>query len=206
MSEARDRLVLVMETKIHIYEIANMKLLYSIDTSPNPQGLTINWLASCHSSMLPSIHPSIHPCSHPSVAHMHCIALCCGALMLCIPGICALSSSSESLIAYPESEDTGGVVLFDGIQLEVLSTIRAHKTAITNLAIDSKANLLATTSVRGTIVRVFDIGLGSKYQTPGYIVCATATATVTQQASDQQSVSHMVMHWFSTDTHCLLLH
>lgn len=34
----RKRLVVVLEEAIHIYNISNMKLLHSIETSPNPTG------------------------------------------------------------------------------------------------------------------------------------------------------------------------
>jgi len=55
-------------------------------------------------------------------------------------------------------------VLFDGIQLEVLNIIKAHKTGITNIAFDPRGELLATSSVRGTLVRVFEVGEGSKFR------------------------------------------
>jgi len=35
----KKRLVVVMETKIHIYDISTMKILHTIDTKPNPKGL-----------------------------------------------------------------------------------------------------------------------------------------------------------------------
>lgn len=34
----RKRLVVVLEEHIHVYNISNMKLLHSIETSPNPAG------------------------------------------------------------------------------------------------------------------------------------------------------------------------
>ena len=34
----RKRLVVVLEDQIYLYDISNMKLLYTIETSPNPQG------------------------------------------------------------------------------------------------------------------------------------------------------------------------
>lgn len=55
-------------------------------------------------------------------------------------------------------------MLFDGIQLEVLNIIKAHKTGITNIAFDPRGELLATSSVRGTLVRVFEVGEGSKFR------------------------------------------
>jgi autophagy-related protein 18 len=34
----RRRLVVVLEEHIYIYDISNMKLIFTIDTSPNPNG------------------------------------------------------------------------------------------------------------------------------------------------------------------------
>lgn len=38
----RKRLVVILEDQIYLYDISNMKLLYTIDTSPNPNG-TCGW-------------------------------------------------------------------------------------------------------------------------------------------------------------------
>lgn len=35
----RKRLVVVLEDQIYLYDISNMKLLYTIETSPNPNGI-----------------------------------------------------------------------------------------------------------------------------------------------------------------------
>ena len=35
----RKRLVVILEDQIYLYDISNMKLLYTIDTSPNPNGI-----------------------------------------------------------------------------------------------------------------------------------------------------------------------
>jgi autophagy-related protein 18 len=34
----RKRLAVVLEEQIYLYDISNMKLLYTIETSPNPTG------------------------------------------------------------------------------------------------------------------------------------------------------------------------
>lgn len=42
----RRRLVVVLEDEIYIYDISNMKLLHTIETSPNPNGeyrLSCSW-------------------------------------------------------------------------------------------------------------------------------------------------------------------
>ena len=35
----RKRLVVILENQIYLYDISSMKLLYRIDTSPNPNGM-----------------------------------------------------------------------------------------------------------------------------------------------------------------------
>ena len=38
----RKRLVVVLEDQIYLYDISNMKLLYTIETSPNPNGILLH--------------------------------------------------------------------------------------------------------------------------------------------------------------------
>ena len=35
----RKRLVVILEDQIYLYDISNMKLLHTIETSPNPNGM-----------------------------------------------------------------------------------------------------------------------------------------------------------------------
>lgn len=37
----RKRLVVVLEDQIYLYDISNMKMLYTIETSPNPHGISL---------------------------------------------------------------------------------------------------------------------------------------------------------------------
>ena len=58
----RKRLVVVLEDQIYLYDISNMKLLYTIETSPNPTGTRSSLGRSvCHA---PLMHRSnLHPVS-----------------------------------------------------------------------------------------------------------------------------------------------
>mmetsp|Transcript_40977 Transcript_40977/g.103225 ORF Transcript_40977/g.103225 Transcript_40977/m.103225 type:complete len:351 (-) Transcript_40977:42-1094(-) len=104
----RKRAVVVMETKIHIYEISNLKILHTIDTVPNPKG------------------------------------------------ICALSSVTNSYLAYPGNEP-GEVYIFDALSLRNLSVITAHKRSLSYMKFNSDGTLLATASEKGTVIRVFSV-------------------------------------------------
>lgn len=105
------------------------------------------------------------------------------------PGaICALSPSSESYLAYPSPAPqssspfafpshaptnaatgnstapnrTGDVVVFDCISLLPVNVIEAHKSPLSAVAFNADGTLLATSSDKGTIVRVFSIPTSTK--------------------------------------------
>lgn len=60
---------MVLEEQIYIYDISNMKLLHTIETSPNPQG-RFPWKSSASSAVAHVLTPSIFP--FPSVnSHLH---------------------------------------------------------------------------------------------------------------------------------------
>lgn len=141
----------MLEEQIYIYDISNMKLLHTIETSPNPAGA-------------PS--PSPWP-SH--AAHGRRTA------------ICALAPSSEnSYLAYPSplpspstpfantppaaasSSQPGDVLLLDSLTLSVTNIIQAHKTPLAAIAFNSTGTLLATASDKGTVIRVFGVPNGDK--------------------------------------------
>lgn len=99
-----------METKIHIYDINNMKILHTIDTVPNPKGL------------------------------------------------CAFSPSSKNCyLAYPASQQTGDVFIFDALSLNTVSMLSAHKGPLAAIAFSQDGTLLATASDKGTVIRVHSI-------------------------------------------------
>mmetsp|Transcript_17308 Transcript_17308/g.30149 ORF Transcript_17308/g.30149 Transcript_17308/m.30149 type:complete len:396 (+) Transcript_17308:143-1330(+) len=123
----RRRLIVVLETHIHIYELPYVELLHSIDTALNPRGL------------------------------------------------CALAAGDSCRIAFPRhgTNDTlpgddaaaggdghGGVVLFDALGLSNVNLINAHKGALASLALDDAGRLLATASVKGTVIRLFTLPKG----------------------------------------------
>lgn len=129
----RKRLVVVLEDQMYMYDIQNMKLLYTIETSPNPAA------------------------------------------------ICALSPSSENCyLAYPLpqkaasapahvppnsthiSPTSGEVLLFDAAKLEAINVVEAHKSPLSFITFNSEGTVMATSSDKGTIIRVFSIPDGHK--------------------------------------------
>jgi len=73
------------------------------------------------------------------------------------PGLCALSPDDSScILAVPTCKNGAGeVVLYDALNLNALTIIQAHKTAVANLAFSQDGRMLATASKKGTVIRVF---------------------------------------------------
>ncbi|KAG2188282.1 hypothetical protein INT44_001035 [Umbelopsis vinacea] len=153
----RRRLIVVLEEQIFVYDISNMKLLHTIDTSPNPSGKRL--------------------------CRIYIFSLWFDLLLLTWfvfapdPAICALSPSSENCyIAYPSpssstssplagnhlgpsqsSYASGDVLIFDALSLQVVNIVQAHKSPVSCIAMNSDGTLLATASDKGTVIRVFTI-------------------------------------------------
>lgn len=83
-------------------------------------------------------------------------------------GLCALSPSERCLFAYAAAGDLGtapgNVYIYNALTLEIVSVIHAHHSPISCVAISSDAQLLATASDKGTIIRVFALPHGRLVQ------------------------------------------
>lgn len=76
---------------------------------------------------------------------------------LAYPSPAPASSQGAAAIPTTSPNRTGDVVVFDMNSLQPVNVISAHKSAISALAFDSSGRLLATSSDKGTIVRVFRV-------------------------------------------------
>jgi autophagy-related protein 18 len=145
----RRRLLVVLETRIHVYELPHVKLLHTIETALNPRALCV--LASGGSCRV--AYPQ-HG-SDDDGSDM-------GGLKASSPPMSsAAASSAASAAAASAAVSAGTVVLFDALALQSVTLIRAHKGAIASLAINDSGSLLATASVRGTVIRVFALPAGT---------------------------------------------
>ncbi|SAL98605.1 hypothetical protein [Absidia glauca] len=87
-----------------------------------------------------------------------------------LQAICALSPSSDNCyIAYPSGDQTphssfpnGDVEIFDTLSLQLVNIVQAHKSPVSNIAMNSDGTLMATASEKGTVIRVFSIPDASK--------------------------------------------
>jgi len=108
----RDRVIVVTEDQIYVYNFADLNLLSQIRTFPNPKGL------------------------------------------------CAVSSGANTILACPSTE-VGHirVELFDSSKV---LEIQAHNGELGQFCLSMDGKLLATASVKGTLIRVFETATGKK--------------------------------------------
>lgn len=137
----RKRLVVLLEEQIYIYDISNMQLLHTIETSSNPGAIC-------------ALSPSSDNCylAYPSPAPQSTSPF---AFPSHVPSATATSNSTSP-------NRTGDVVVFDTLSLLPVNVIEAHKSPLSAVALNSEGTLLATSSDKGTIVRVFSIPSATK--------------------------------------------
>ncbi len=128
----RKRLVIVLEDQIYLYDIQTMKLLYTIETSPNPAAIC-------------ALSPSQDNCY----------------LAYPLPQKATTSAFAPPSHAPPNSTHipptTGEVLIFDAVKLEAVNVVEAHKSPLSCVAFNNEGTLLATASDKGTIIRVFSV-------------------------------------------------
>uniref|UniRef100_A0ACD5VNM1 Uncharacterized protein n=2 Tax=Avena sativa TaxID=4498 RepID=A0ACD5VNM1_AVESA len=110
-----DNIVIVLETKIYVHNLSDLKMLHQIDTQPNPRGLC------CLSH-------------HPNTSVLAC------------PGL------------------RQGHVRVEHFGLNLTKMIPAHDSHIACMALTMDGLLLATASMKGTLIRIFNTMDGSLLQ------------------------------------------
>lgn len=128
----RKRLVVVLEDQIYLYDISNMKLLTTIETSPNPHAIC-------------ALSPSSENCY----------------LAYPLPQKTITSSFAPPSHAPPSGTHipptSGDVLIFDALKLEAINVVEAHRSPLSCITLNNTGTLLATASDKGTIIRVFSI-------------------------------------------------
>ncbi|KAF2671952.1 WD40 repeat-like protein, partial [Microthyrium microscopicum] len=156
----RKRLVVVLEDAIYIYDMSNMKLLSTVETSPNPHGLC---------ALSPNSDNNFMAFPQPSKQ--------------------SVSSYNQPAHAPPTGNflppTTGEVLIYDTNKIESVNVIEAHQTTLGSLAINNSGTMLATASEKGTIIRVFSIPSGERLfhfrrgSLPAQIYCMSFNAAST---------------------------
>ena len=77
--------------------------------------------------------------------------------------ICLSSSSDKNnFLIYSSNESEGIIKVYDLLYLTYKTTIQAHKGPIEQMNINSNGDLLVTSSIKGTTIRVFSLPKGDK--------------------------------------------
>ncbi|KAI1412462.1 WD40 repeat-like protein [Hypoxylon sp. FL1857] len=133
----RKRLAVVLEDEIYLYDIANMSLLTSIATSPNPNAVCALSPSSEHCFLAYPLPKPRDDAQDKRPSH----------------------APPASLYAPVTS---GDVLIFDTLTMKAVNVIEAHRSPLSCIALNNEGTLLATASETGTIIRVFSVPEGQK--------------------------------------------
>lgn len=129
----RKRLVVVLEDSMYMYDIQNMKLLYNLETSPNPNAIC-------------ALSPSSDNCY----------------LAYPLPQKAASAPAHVPPNSTHIAPTSGEILIFDALKLEAINVVQAHKSPLSCITFNSEGTTMATASDKGTIIRVFSIPDGHK--------------------------------------------
>lgn len=132
----RKRLIVVLEEVVFFYDISNMSMILEHSTPLNPNGIcAVSPNNERNYLALPHAQKSARrPTPHAS--HV-----------------------PKSIAKEPIG---GDVLLYDLNKMEEVTVIQAHQAPLSQIAINNDGTLLATSSEKGTIIRVFSIPDGKK--------------------------------------------
>lgn len=78
-------------------------------------------------------------------------------------GLCALSASNDNCyLAYPGSNNIGEIQIFDAVNLQAKLMIPAHDNPLAAIAFNHSSTKIASASVKGTVIRIFNVADGQK--------------------------------------------
>ncbi|KAK7061204.1 WD40 repeat-like protein [Favolaschia claudopus] len=142
----RKTLVIVLETEIYVYDISNMRLLHVIETVPNPEAIcALSPSADAPYLAYPAPLPSPSLAAASSSANSASNASSSGSS----------TSNSNSNATLNAGTGCGDVMLFSTRALAPANVVRAHRSPLALMALSANGGLLATASVKGTVIRVF---------------------------------------------------
>ncbi|SGZ46681.1 CIC11C00000002928 [Sungouiella intermedia] len=147
------RMVVLLEEQIYVYDIATMKLLHTIETSPNS-----NRLCAVSDNTDDEVGSSFLAYPSPPKTIAHDSLLVSGVNTN--GGLNSVQNNIQSVSNAPNR--VGDVIIFDLKSLQPLAVIEAHKSALAAMCLSVDGSLLATASDKGTIVRVFNVETGLK--------------------------------------------
>jgi autophagy-related protein 18 len=139
----RQRLIAVFATHILIYNVATMKLLHRIglDGSPTEGGSNVMLVSALSSS-------SSSSSSQCMLAYQQCAYVS--------------TDDFEDSDTPLDAEETRNMIVFDTISMQRVSLIPCHQNSISGAILSQNGVLLATCSIKGTIIRVFNTRTSKK--------------------------------------------
>ncbi|CAH2352382.1 autophagy-related protein 18 [[Candida] railenensis] len=149
----KQRMIVLLEEQIYIYDITTMKLLHTIETSPNLNGLITLSLENCDS--MGNCYLA-YPSPPKSITHDSLLATGINTN----GGSNSIHANIQSVSNTPNR--VGDVIIFNVNTLQPLSVIEAHKSTLAAICLSNDGTLLATASDKGTIIRVFSVETGVK--------------------------------------------
>ncbi|KAK3109238.1 autophagy protein, partial [Teratosphaeriaceae sp. CCFEE 6253] len=155
----RKRLVVMLEEIVFMYDISNMSLLHQQTTPLNPAGICALSPNSEHNYL--------------ALPHFQKVA----------PNLQAQPTHVPKSVA--KEPTSGDVLLYDLNKMEEVTVIQAHQAPLSCLALNKDGTLMATSSEKGTVIRIFSLPEGKKlYQfrrgsMPAKIYCMTFNAAST---------------------------
>lgn len=150
---SKKRLIVLLETQIYIYDISTMKLLHTIETSENPNGL-----CAFANSDIPNSPNTFLAYPSPPKTVTHDSLLVNG--INTNGGSNSVQNNIQSVSNAPNR--VGDVIIFNTDFLQPISVIEAHKSTLAALTLSNDGTLLATASDKGTIIRIFNVLTGVK--------------------------------------------
>ncbi|OQO09590.1 hypothetical protein B0A48_04992 [Cryoendolithus antarcticus] len=132
----RKRLVIVLEETVFIYDLSNMKMLHSQLTPLNPAGICAVSPNSENNYLALPHYQKSQPGRPSQPAH--------------VPS------------AIVKETISGDVLLYELNKMEEVTVIPAHQTPVSCIALNNDGTLMATSSEKGTIIRIFAIPTGKK--------------------------------------------
>jgi autophagy-related protein 18 len=79
--------------------------------------------------------------------------------------LCSLAPSSDNCyLAYPSNASTslGELLLFDTLKLQAVNILQAHKSPLSCMSFNYEGTMIATSSDKGTVIRVFSVPDGNQ--------------------------------------------
>ncbi|XP_062230430.1 autophagy-related protein 18a-like [Phragmites australis] len=153
----RDRIIVVLENKIFVYNFADLKLVHQIETAPNPKGLCVvsqqpgSIVLVCPGAQKGQVRVEHYGARKTKFINAHTSRVACFAL-----------SQDGRLIATASTKGTL-IRIFNAAEGNLLQEVRrgADRAEIYSLAFSNNLQYLAVSSDKGTI-HVFNLKINDK--------------------------------------------